>query len=336
MREHLRRSRRAESKRKTQFYAMLGSRSIWHEGWKAVTTHPTLAGWGHFNDDEWELYHTDVDRAEINDLAAEQPDKLRELVNIWFSEAGANGAFPLDDRSAVEILDDASSAADRSARPVRVLPGHGAGQRMAGGQHAQPLVRDRRAGRHPGRWGRGRALRDGLALRRPCAVREGQPAALRQQLRRRRGAEDRRLRGHPDRREPAPVRFVREGGPGADVRDRDAVALPRRHARSARARSRPSWARSRSPARGCTSADTAASRSPTTTRASPRTRSPAARSTGSRSTSAASRTWTSSARPNADVAKNERLTTGTNAEPRRCRWRERAAGVAGATGRELD
>ena len=36
------------------------------EGWKAVTTHPTLAGWGHFNDDEWELYHADVDRAEVH------------------------------------------------------------------------------------------------------------------------------------------------------------------------------------------------------------------------------------------------------------------------------
>ena len=94
----------AESKRKAQFYAMLGSRSIWHEGWKAVTTHPTLAGWGNFNDDDWELYHVDVDRAELNNLAAEQPDKLREMVNIWFSEAGRNGAFPLDDRTPVEIL----------------------------------------------------------------------------------------------------------------------------------------------------------------------------------------------------------------------------------------
>jgi hypothetical protein len=37
----------------------------------------------------WELYHTDVDRAELRDLAAERPEKLRELVNIWFSEAGA-------------------------------------------------------------------------------------------------------------------------------------------------------------------------------------------------------------------------------------------------------
>ena len=92
------------SPRKTQFYAMLGSRSIWHEGWKAVTTHPPLSGWGHYNDDDWELYHTDVDRNETHNLAAEQPGKVRELVNIWFSEAGANQAFPLDDRSALEIL----------------------------------------------------------------------------------------------------------------------------------------------------------------------------------------------------------------------------------------
>ncbi|HTT92993.1 MAG TPA: arylsulfatase [Acidimicrobiales bacterium] len=92
------------SPRKTQFYAMLGSRSIWHEGWKAVTTHPPLSGWGHYNEDAWELYHTDIDRNENHNLAAEQPDKVRELVNIWFSEAGANQAFPLDDRSALEIM----------------------------------------------------------------------------------------------------------------------------------------------------------------------------------------------------------------------------------------
>jgi arylsulfatase A-like enzyme len=92
------------SARKTQFYSMLGSRGIWHEGWKAVTTHPTISGWGHFNDDTWELYHTDTDRAELHDLAAEQPNRLRELVNLWFAEAGENGAFPLDDRSALEIM----------------------------------------------------------------------------------------------------------------------------------------------------------------------------------------------------------------------------------------
>ena len=93
----------AEGARKTQFYSMLGSRGIWHEGWKAVTTHPTLSGWGEFDTDEWELYHTDVDRAELHDLSAEMPDKVRELVNLWYAEAGRNGAFPLDDRVLLEI-----------------------------------------------------------------------------------------------------------------------------------------------------------------------------------------------------------------------------------------
>ena len=92
------------SARTTQFYCMLGSRGIWHDGWKAITTHPTISGWSHFNDDTWELYHTDTDRAELHDLAAEHPDKLRELVNLWFAEAGANQAFPLDDRSPLEII----------------------------------------------------------------------------------------------------------------------------------------------------------------------------------------------------------------------------------------
>jgi arylsulfatase len=94
----------APSARKTQFYSMLGSRGIWHEGWKAVTTHPTLSGWSGFNDDTWELYHTDVDRAELHDLAAKHPEKVRELVNLWFAEAGQNDAFPLDDRSPLEII----------------------------------------------------------------------------------------------------------------------------------------------------------------------------------------------------------------------------------------
>ena len=84
----------APSARKTQFYSMLGSRGIWHEGWKAVTTHPTLSGWSHFNDDTWELYHTDTDRAEVHDLAAEHPEKVRELVNLWFARGRPERCLP--------------------------------------------------------------------------------------------------------------------------------------------------------------------------------------------------------------------------------------------------
>jgi arylsulfatase A-like enzyme len=92
------------SERRTQFYSMLGSRGIWHDGWKAVTTHPTISGWSHFNDDTWQLYHVESDRSELHDLADERPDKLREMVNLWYAEAGDNQAFPLDDRSALEII----------------------------------------------------------------------------------------------------------------------------------------------------------------------------------------------------------------------------------------
>ena len=88
----------------TQFYSMLGSRAIYHDGWKAVTPHPTIAGWGNFGKDSWELYHVDVDRSELHNLASEFPEKLQEMIALWYSEAGANQAFPLDDRLPVEII----------------------------------------------------------------------------------------------------------------------------------------------------------------------------------------------------------------------------------------
>ena len=67
--------------------------------------HPTIAGWGNFANDRWELYHTDKDPTETHDLAAEHPTKLQELINLWFHEAGSRG-LPLEDRTAVEVLAD--------------------------------------------------------------------------------------------------------------------------------------------------------------------------------------------------------------------------------------
>lgn len=92
------------SAKSTQFYSMLGTRGIWHQGWKAVTTHPAISGWSDFHKDTWELYHTDTDRAELTDLAQREPERLQQLIGLWFYEAGVNQAFPLDDRSALEIL----------------------------------------------------------------------------------------------------------------------------------------------------------------------------------------------------------------------------------------
>ena len=58
-------------------HAMLGTRGIWHRGWKAVSIHGPTSGIGNFDQDEWQLFLTDEDRAEAHDLAQEHPDKLR-------------------------------------------------------------------------------------------------------------------------------------------------------------------------------------------------------------------------------------------------------------------
>ncbi len=219
----------APSARKTQFYSMLGSRGIWHEGWKAITTHPTLSGWSDFNSDTWELYHTDVDRSEVHNLAHEQPDKLRELINLWFAEAGANGAFPLDDRSALEILLTPRPLLSPDRRPVRLLPRCGRCARAAGREYPQPVLRDHGRGGHSRARGAGRAVRARVPVRRPRPVRQGQPAALRQQLHRHVRAEDRRNRGPAARQEPGLVCLFREGRRGPARRHhRDPVPVPRR------------------------------------------------------------------------------------------------------------
>jgi arylsulfatase len=74
---------------------MFGHRGIWANGWKAVAFHN--AGQP-FENDAWELYHLDKDFSECRDLATTHPEKLREMVDLWWIEAGKNGVLPLDDR----------------------------------------------------------------------------------------------------------------------------------------------------------------------------------------------------------------------------------------------
>jgi arylsulfatase len=94
----------APTQKQRQYYAMLGTRGIWENGWKAAALHAPLSGAGHFDQDPWELFHVDVDRSESKDLAKENPEKLKELIAAWFEEADKNFVLPLDDRSAVELL----------------------------------------------------------------------------------------------------------------------------------------------------------------------------------------------------------------------------------------
>jgi arylsulfatase len=87
-----------------QYYTMLGTRAIWQDGWKAVAVHAPLTDKGKFDQDKWELYHVAVDRSESKDLAKENPEKLAALKKLYEEEAKKNFAYPLDDRTATQIL----------------------------------------------------------------------------------------------------------------------------------------------------------------------------------------------------------------------------------------
>ena len=95
----------AKTGKETQFYSMLGTRAIWHRGWKAVAISAAAPNaWADFAQQRWELYNTDEDPSECHDVAAEHPRRLQELIALWWAEAGAYQALPLESRDAIAIL----------------------------------------------------------------------------------------------------------------------------------------------------------------------------------------------------------------------------------------
>ncbi|MCU0271433.1 MAG: sulfatase-like hydrolase/transferase, partial [Acidimicrobiales bacterium] len=88
--------------KRTQFYAMLGQRALYEDGWLATTLHPPLSGWGHFDSDVWELYHVEADRSQTTNLAEEEPERLARMTARWFELAEQYNGLPLDDRTALE------------------------------------------------------------------------------------------------------------------------------------------------------------------------------------------------------------------------------------------
>jgi arylsulfatase A-like enzyme len=111
------------TQKKRQYYAMLGTRGLWEDGWKAVALHAPLTGKGHFDKDAWQLYNTDVDRSESKDLAKENPEKLQALIKAWFEEADKNLVLPLDDRSALELLNLERPSAEPPRERFMYYPG---------------------------------------------------------------------------------------------------------------------------------------------------------------------------------------------------------------------
>ena len=81
------------TRKQTQYFEMFGHRGIWADGWKAVTYHEPGTD---LDESEWELYHLDADFSECHDLAAERPDKLAELNELFWAEADRYGVLPID------------------------------------------------------------------------------------------------------------------------------------------------------------------------------------------------------------------------------------------------
>ncbi|NYE21593.1 arylsulfatase [Microbacterium immunditiarum] len=91
--------------RQTQYFEMMGSRAIYHAGWKATTDHVAdfpaqrelFGGSRSFEADRWSLYDLRSDFSESRDLAEKEPERLLSLIETWWYEAGKNQVLPLMD-----------------------------------------------------------------------------------------------------------------------------------------------------------------------------------------------------------------------------------------------
>jgi arylsulfatase A-like enzyme len=103
----------AAEQRHIQYFEMFGNRALYKDGWIAVCRHGRLpwqnSGSADFDKDTWELYDVSKDFSEYNNVAAQNPDKLKELQADFVTEAKKYQVFPLDDRFA--------ERADPSLRP---------------------------------------------------------------------------------------------------------------------------------------------------------------------------------------------------------------------------
>ncbi len=110
----------APSKHITQYFEMMGHRSIYHDGWRAVCPWPgtSFKEAGMFfgapiDKDKltaldatgWELYHVAEDFAENHNVAAGNKAKLIEMIATWYVEAGKYNVLPVDSRGTARFAD---------------------------------------------------------------------------------------------------------------------------------------------------------------------------------------------------------------------------------------
>jgi arylsulfatase A-like enzyme len=109
---------KAPSTHTTQYFEIFGNRAIYNDGWLAGTVH--RAAWERtprrpLEKDIWELYDTSSDFSLTNDLASKNPDKLKEMQELFLKEAVKYQVLPLDDRMEERIIASAVGRPDLMA-----------------------------------------------------------------------------------------------------------------------------------------------------------------------------------------------------------------------------
>lgn len=97
----------AKDRRTTQYFEMLGNQGIYHDGWMASA----IRGVPWLSENEpmdllnmpWELYNVEEDFTQTNNLAEKEPEKLKEMVKLFFAEAAKYNVLPLDDRKTARL-----------------------------------------------------------------------------------------------------------------------------------------------------------------------------------------------------------------------------------------
>ena len=111
---------KADTRHKVQYFEMIGNRAIYADGWFAATIHK--APWeakprATLLEDKWELYDTRSDFSLANDLAAQNPAKLKELQDLFMKEAVKYKVLPIDDRSIERLNAKLAGRPDSHGRP---------------------------------------------------------------------------------------------------------------------------------------------------------------------------------------------------------------------------
>ena len=161
----------AAERHTVQYFEIVGNRAIYKDGWWAAckldripwdASPPTMARFapGTYDpeQDTWELYYLPDDFSQANDLAAENPEKLAELKELFWQEAEKHNVLPLLAGVLGLLRDPAADADHHDADLLRRRPEH---RLRDDPPHLRPLLRDRGGALGPGRRRRGRDRRRG-------------------------------------------------------------------------------------------------------------------------------------------------------------------------------